>query len=88
MKVKGSSGPTASIRSLSSPGSRPRPRSLTSSSVTAPSASPCITTTVSRHGSSSRTSATFSAWLASSQITTRDSESPATHPHSSGELVG
>ncbi len=90
MKVKGSSGVTAAVRASSSAASRPRPRSRTSSREIASAVSPAgsMTTMVRRAGRRSRTATIFATWLASSQTTATDSELPATHSHSSGELVG
>jgi hypothetical protein len=90
MKVNGSSGATAAVRASSSAPSRPRPRSRTSCSAIASAVSPAgsITTIVRSSGRRSRTARIFATWAASSQITATDSELPATHSHSSGELVG
>ena len=90
MKVYGSSGLTAAARSATSAASRPRPRSRRSSSEIASPTSPLasIAITASRAGRSPRTSVIFATCAASSQTTKRDSELPATHAHSDGELVG
>ena len=53
-----------------------------------PSTPGSIETMASSLGSSSRTATSLATWDASSQIAKRDSEFPATHAHSSGELVG
>ena len=87
MIVYGSSGLTAAVRSATSRGSRPRPRSRSSSSDIASSAG-SIETIASSFGSRSRTATIFATWVASSHTMKRDSELPATHSHSSGELVG
>ena len=47
-----------------------------------------MTTIVRRAGRRSRTATIFATCAASSQTTATDSELPATHSHSSGELVG
>ena len=90
MKVYGSSGLTASRRRSSTSRSPPRPRARSSSSAIASPVSPSwsITITCSRCGSRSRTSAILATCSAFSQKMAHASESPATHSHSSGELVG
>ena len=90
MIVYVSSGVTASRRCLSSASSRPRPRSRRSSSEIASATSPLasIAITCLSAGRLSRTSTILATWEASSQTIATDSELPATHSHSLGELVG
>ena len=90
MIVYGCSGVTAAIRASSSARSRARPRSRSVSSGIASPTSPDGSTTmiVSSAGRFPRTSRIFATCDASSQTIARDSELPATHSHSSGELVG
>ena len=88
MIVYGSSGRTPATRASTSPAARVRPRSRNSSSEIVPSTPGSIETMASSLGSSSRTATSLATWDASSQIAKRDSEFPATHAHSSGELVG
>ena len=87
MNVYGSSGRTAAARSATSASSRPRPRSRSSSSAIAPSTG-STAMIASSAGRSPRTSSILATCEASSQTMNRDSELPATHAHSDGELVG
>ena len=89
MKVYGSSSVTASVRAASSDSSTPRPFSRSSSRLIASPVSPdgSIATTKRSSGSRSRTSAILAYCSAFSTMMAADSELPATHSHSSGELV-
>jgi len=90
MMVKGSWGLTAALRASSSAMLAPRPRSRRPCSEMWLSGSVpgSMTMIVSRSGSRSRTSSIFATCSAFSHRIARACESPATHSHSSGELVG
>jgi hypothetical protein len=83
-----SSGLTASARRSSSARSPPTPRTATSLIGSAPSASPSMTTTCCKSGSSARTWSIFDTCPGSSQTITFDPEFPITHSHSAAEFVG
>ena len=87
MIVYGSSGLTPAMRAATSAASRPRPRSR-SYAIHIASSPRSIEMIASSFGSWSRTAMIFATCDASSQMMKRDSELPATHAHSSGELVG